>query len=56
MLMQELTEVERQALRDGLRILARMIARRHMEQRAIEREPVAPAGDPGVIRPEGTST
>ena len=57
---QEMTEAEQQALRDGLRILARMIARRHLEQQAIKRKPATPAGKNGVERsaaqPEGSST
>lgn len=44
----EMSETEQQALRDGLRLLARMIARRHLEQRAIERETVPPGGDLGA--------
>lgn len=44
----EMTEAEQRALRDGLRLLARMIARRHLEQRAAEREPAAPADGAGA--------
>ncbi len=49
----EMTEAEQRALRDGLRLLARMIARRQLKRQAAEREPAAPVGNPGAARGAG---
>lgn len=52
MRMREMTEEEQQTLRAGLRIVARMIARRHLARQAAETEaaksePESASADPG---------
>ena len=52
MRMREMTEDEQQTLRAGLRIVARMIARRHLARQAAEAEaaksePQGASADPG---------
>ncbi len=50
MRMREMTEDEEQTLRAGLRIVARMIARRHLARQAAaaaQAEPESASADPG---------
>ena len=57
---QEMTETEQRALRDGLRILARLIARHHVVQQETVLESCAPTtsaeGDSSVAESEGTGS
>ena len=56
MRMREMTEEERQTLRAGLRIVARMIARRHLARQAAEAtatEPEDNAASPGPSGVQG---
>ena len=57
---EEMTEAEQQALREGLRILARLIARRHLAQQEAAFESCAPPasadGDVNAVEFEGTGS
>ncbi len=54
---EEMTEAEQQVLRDGLRILARLIARHHLAQQEADLESCAPRasadGDVNAVEFEG---
>ena len=58
---QEMTETEQRALRDGLRILARLIARHHLAQQEVaDLESCAPTAsaerDSRSVETEGTGS
>ena len=56
---EEMTEAERELLRDGLRILARMIARRQLSQETTTQESSAPASageESSAVETERTMT
>ena len=53
MRMREMTEDEQQTLRAGLRIVARMIARRHLARRAAEATTTEPEDDEASPGPSG---
>ncbi len=60
MQLKEMTETDQQRLRDGLRILARLIARHHLAQQEADLESCAPraSADGGVkaVETEGTGS
>ncbi len=57
---EEMTEAEQQVLREGLRILARLIARHHLAQQEADLESCAPRasadGDIKAVETEGTGS